>query len=326
MLERGRPLAVYSRIDDLELAPGIAALEDAGFRVQVAGSDDVEVLAHVGADAVALLAGPIRIDEALLSRLPALQVVSLASQGHDNVDVDACARAGVVVSHLPALATEDVAVHAWALTLALVRQLPHYAVSARAAATWVDRPRFTPRRLSNLCIGIIGTGRTAAKYAALAGDSAARVSSWSRAGRALDGARPVAELNDLLTGSDVISLHLPLDADTEGLVDDSFLAAMRPGSYLVNVARGGLVDVSAVSRALDNGHLAGAAFDVLDKEPIVADHPFAERDQVLLTPHVAWLSAETEVSYALEQAANVISWQQTGAVNHLVSAVDAVRR
>jgi len=313
-----RPLAVYAHLDD-DVAPGVAALEAAGFRVELAGSDDPEVLARVGAEAVALLVAYGTVDAALLARLPALRVVSLISQGHDNVDVSACARAGVQVAHLPPLATEEVAVHAWALTLAAVRHLPFFDRSSRSPSTWTARPRVIPRRLSSLEVGIVGTGRTAEKYAALASGHVASIRSWSRTGRSLTGAAPVADLHELLATSDVVSLHLPLTPSTHGLVDDAFLAAMRPGSYLVNVARGGLVDPEAVARALDSGHLAGVAFDVLDEEPTTPGHPLAERDDVLLTPHTAWLSEESELAYVVEQANNVIAWLQTGSVTHPVT-------
>jgi phosphoglycerate dehydrogenase-like enzyme len=312
------PLAVYAYLDD-DVAPGVAALEAAGFRVELAGSDDPEVLAQVGADAVALLVAYGTVDAALLARLPALRVVSLISQGHDNVDVSACARAGIQVAHLPPLATEEVAVHAWALTLAAVRQLPFFDRSSRSPSTWTARPRVIPRRLSSLEVGVVGTGRTAEKYAALASGHVAAIRSWSRTGRSLAGASPVGELRELLSTSDVVSLHLPLTPSTHGLVDDAFLAAMRPGSYLVNVARGGLVDPEAVARALDSGHLAGVALDVLDQEPAPPGHPLAGRDDVLLTPHTAWLSEESELAYVVEQANNVIAWLQTGSVTHPVT-------
>lgn len=318
MSPEARPLAVYAYLDD-DVAPGVAALEAAGFRVVLAGSDDPSVLARVGADAVALLVGYGTVDSDLLRQLPALRVVSLISQGYDNVDVSACARVGVQVAHLPPLATEEVAVHAWALTLAAIRQLPFFDRSSRSFATWTARPRVIPRRLSSLEVGVVGTGRTAEKYAALAGGHVAAIRSWSRSGRSLAGATPVADLHELLGASDVMSLHLPLTAETHHLVNDAFLAAMRPGSWLINVGRGGLVDSAAVARALDSGHLAGVALDVLDQEPAQPGHPLAGRDDVLLTPHTAWLSAESELAYVVEQAANVIAWLQTGSVTHPVT-------
>lgn len=311
-----RPVALYAALDD-DLRPGIATLGEAGFRVVVAGSDVPSDLAAAAPDAVALLVGYGRVDDAVLAALPRLRVVSLMSQGHDNVDVEACTRAGVQVAHLPPVATEEVAVHAWALTLALVRQLPFY--GRATAATWVDRPTFVPRRLSSLNIGIVGTGRIAERYAALAHGHVGALQSWSRGGRALAGATSVADLHELAATSDVVSLHLPLADDTHHLVDDAFLASMRPGSWLVNVGRGGLVDAAALARALDAGHLAGAALDVLDEEPPSPGHPLVGRDDVLITPHVGWFSAESERGYAVEQAANVVAWLQTGAVTHPVT-------
>lgn len=311
-----RPLAIYAAHDD-DVTLGVAALEAAGFDVVQSRSDDPDVLAEFGRDAVALLVAYGTVDADLIARLPHLEVVSLISQGYDNVDVDACVRAGVQVAHLPPVATEEVATHAWALTLALVRGLPFY---ARATAeTWTDRPRSVPRRLSELTIGVVGTGHTAAAYARLAAGHVRETVSWSRGGRTIDGVRPVADLHRMAAECDLISLHLPLGVDTEHVVDAPFLAAMRPGAYLVNVARGGLVDSRALARALDSGHLAGAALDVLDEEPPGPDHPLADRDDVLLTPHVAWFSEESERAYVMEQADNVIAWHRTGAVTHPVT-------
>ncbi|MDO7868223.1 NAD(P)-dependent oxidoreductase [Nocardioides jiangxiensis] len=311
-----RPVAVYAALDD-DLGPGIATLEAAGFRVVVAGSDEPSDLAAAAPEAVALLVGYGRVDDAVLRALPALRVISLMSQGHDNVDLAACTRADVQVAHLPPVATEEVAVHAWALSLALVRQLPFY--GRATAATWLDRPRFAPRRLSDLTVGVVGTGRIAERYAALARGHVGSLLSWSRSGRSLPGTASLADLHDLAATSDVVSLHLPLSGETHHLVDDAFLAAMKPGSWLVNVGRGGLVDSAALARALDSGHLAGAALDVLDEEPPSPGHPLAGRDDVLLTPHVGWFSAESERGYAVEQAANVVAWLRTGAVTHPVS-------
>lgn len=311
------PVAVYAALDD-DLAPGVATLEAAGFRVVLAGSDDPDVLAKVAGDAVALLVGYGTVDEAVLRALPDLKVVSLFSQGHDNVDVEACTRAGVQVAHLPPLATEEVATHAWALTLALVRQLPFY--SRATPETWAARPPVPPRRLSELSIGIVGTGRIAAAYAGLARGHVHDLTSWSRSGRALPGTRAITDLHALAASSDVVSLHLPLTDATRHLVDDDFLGALRPGSWLVNVGRGGIVDPHALARALDRGQLAGAALDVLDQEPPAPDHPLAGRADVLLTPHVGWYSAESERCYATEQAANVVAWLRTGTVTHPVTA------
>lgn len=310
------PVAVYAALDD-DLTPGIAVLEAAGFRVVLADSDDPAVLGRLAGEAVALLVGYGTVDESTLQALPALKVVSLMSQGHDNVDLDACSRAGVQVAHLPPLATEEVATHAWALTLALVRQLPFF---ARATAeTWVDLPPTPPRRLSELSIGIVGTGHIAAAYAALARGHVAAIGSWSRSGRALAGTASITDLHALAAASDVVSLHLPLAHGTRNLIDDDFLAAMRPGSWLINVGRGGLVDSAALARALDRGHLAGAALDVLDEEPPTAGHPLAAREDVLITPHVGWYSAESARAYAVAQAENVVAWSRTGTVNHPVT-------
>ena len=110
----------------------------------------------------------------------------------------------------------------------------------------------------------------------------------------------------------MLSLHLPLTPQTERMVDAEFLAAMPAGSVLVNVSRGGLVDHAALAEALDTGHLAGAALDVLDQEPPSADHPMLGREDVVLTPHIAYFSARTEIEYVRIQAQNAATLLATG--------------
>ena len=123
----------------------------------------------------------------------------------------------------------------------------------------------------------------------------------------------------MVTRSDVVSIHLPLDGSTEKLFDVDLLATMRPGSWLINVSRGGIVDSDALADALDSGHLAGAALDVLDVEPPVPGDRLAEHPNVLLTPHVAYLSDRTAREYVRMQAANVVEWYRTGAPSHSVT-------
>ena len=122
----------------------------------------------------------------------------------------------------------------------------------------------------------------------------------------------VSALTELFEQADAISLHVPLNDETRGMVDASLLARMKPGSVLINTARGGVVDIDALRAALDDGRLDGAALDVLPTEPIAPQHPLAQHPRVLLTPHAAFYSGESEVELRRKAALNIVQWAATG--------------
>jgi D-3-phosphoglycerate dehydrogenase len=317
-----RPLAVYTDTDDLAPDDGCRLLTDNGFRVEVLQTRDPDVIAREAADAIALLVGYAPVDRDLLRRLPALKIVALLSRGHDNVDVDAATELGIWVCTVGDVASEEVATHAWMLTLAMVRQLPFFAEFGTTRG-WLDRPAVLPRRLSELTVGVLGLGSTGRKYAALAAPSTREVLGFDiRTDRpsnpdgggllaGIAGAR-LADLDTVLSQSDVISLHLPLTEDTRGFLDASAFARMRRGVHVVNVARGNLIESAALLTALDTGQVAAAALDVFDAEPPTPDDPLLRHPHVLTTPHVAYLSDATEAGYVMAQAENVVQWSVTG--------------
>lgn len=307
------PLAVYTDVDDLDPTPGVQLLEAAGFRVTVLETRDEHQILDAARDAEALLVGYAPIPASLIEQLPRLRVIALLSRGWDTVDVPAATRQGIWVANLDDLSSDEVADHSWMLAGALLRDLPFHLAAARRGG-WTDRRMPPPRRLSTVTVGLLGLGRIGAKVAARAAGQVTEVvghDPWLPAGVFVPHVRQ-APLDEVLATADVVSLHLPLTDDTHHLVDADFLARMRPGSRLVNTARGGLVDVDALVAALDSGQLSGAALDVLDVEPPGADHPLLHRDDVLVTPHVAYLSDVTRRTYITEQAANVVAWARTG--------------
>jgi phosphoglycerate dehydrogenase-like enzyme len=308
--------AVYADLDDLSPEPGRELLEANGFQVTVL---DTAVPAEVAAAAAtraadALLVGWTAVDDTLLSALPHLRMVSLASRGHDTVDLAAADRRGVWVGALGGVGAEEVATHAWALTLALVRGLPFFAgLGAAPAAGWLDRPAVAPRRLSALTVGVLGLGRIGRTVVALARPGVGAVVGYDPRPEfgTPDGVRR-GSLVETLTAADVLIVALPLDEASSGLLDAAALALLPAGALLVNVARGALVDTAALVAALDTGRLAGAAVDVLDVEPPPTDHPLVGRPDVLVTPHVGFLSADSSTDYVLGQARNVLAWARDG--------------
>ena len=314
-----RPIAVYTDVDDTDPTPGIRLLEEQGFEVRVLGTRDPQEIIAGAQGATVLLPGYASVTREMIEALPELRLISLMSMGFDYVDIEAATEHGVWVTNVPGAATEEVATHALAILLSSVRQLRFYTTSA-VPATWNDRAETAPPRLSETTLGIIGLGKIGRELVRLARPLFGEVIGYDP--MLPDTPEVRAELTDLgvrrtdlaevRAAADVLSLHLPLTPQTERMVDADFLAAMPAGSVLVNVSRGGLVDHAALAEALDTGHLAGAALDVLDQEPPSADHPMLGREDVVLTPHIAYFSARTEIEYVRIQAQNAATLLATG--------------
>jgi D-3-phosphoglycerate dehydrogenase len=314
-----RPVVVYTDVDDTDPAPGIALLEANGFEVRVLGTRDPERIVAEAEDADALLPGYAAIGRDVIAALPRLRVIALMSMGFDYVDVDAATEHGVWVTNVPGAATEEVATHALALLLAAARQLPYYTASA-TPDRWNARAVPAPPRLSELTLGIVGLGRIGRAFARVAGPLFGRVVGYdpmlpdtaSTADELAALGIERTSLEEVRRRSDALSLHLPLTPETERMVDAAFLDEMPAGALLVNVSRGGLVDNAALVAALDSGRLSAAALDVLDQEPPGPQHPLVGRDDVVLTPHIAYYSRRTEIDYVRIQAQNAVSALATG--------------
>lgn len=321
MSARGeRPLAVYTDVDDTDPSIGIRLLEEHGFEVRVLGTRDPQAIIEGSRGAVALLPGYAPVTREVIEALPELRIVPLMSMGFDYVDLEAATERGVWVTNVPGAATEEVATHALAILLSTVRQLPFYTASANPL-DWNDRAPTAPPRLSETTLGVIGLGRIGRELVRLAAPLFGSVIGYDpmlpdtaevRAELDSLGVRR-ASLDEVRASSHVLSLHLPLTPETERMVDTEFLSAMPRGSVLVNVSRGALIDNDALVAALDSGQLSGAALDVLDQEPPEPGHPLLGRDDVVLTPHIAYFSARTEVEYVRIQAQNAVSLLETGA-------------
>jgi D-3-phosphoglycerate dehydrogenase len=245
------------------------------------GSDD-------GLDvAVAVLASNTRLWNASEFALaPRLRVISRVGVGYDNVVVADATAAGVVVCNTPQAPTVSTAEHTVALLLAVTKHLPRHV--ARARAGLAGERVGVALELDGRTLGIVGMGRIAARVAAAAQALGMRVIATDP----MITASPVpgvelVDLDDLLARSDVVSLHAPASAATYHMFDAGAIAKMRPGSYLVNCARGALVDHAALLSALESGHLAGAGLDVTEPEPLPAGHPLLDRTDVVVTPHIA---------------------------------------
>jgi len=315
------PLAVYTDLDDGDdPTVGMELLRANGFDVDYAQSRDPDVVAVAARNAEALLVGYAPVDDALLERLPKLRVISLLSNGSDNVDVEAASRRGIWVATVGAVASEEVATHAWALTLALIRRLPFFMRSG-VEHPWDARPVEAPRRLSELTVGVLGLGSIGRRYATFASAAAHRVVAVDRPGAVAVPGVDAVPYPELLAVSDVLAVFLPLTDDTRGLLDADALAQMPRGAHVVNVSRGAVVDAEALLAAVDSGQLAGAALDVFAREPLPASHPLLDHPRVITTPHVGFLSDRTDAEYVRRQADAVVSWRANGRPNRAVNEV-----
>lgn len=303
------PLAVYLPVEGIDVSPGVQLLHAAGIRTRMVSADAPDDLPEEErGQVVALLAGYDRVDAALMDRLPALRIISMHSAGVDMVDLEAAAARGIEVSNVPAAATEEVAVHAFALALALSRQIVAFDHQVRSGG-WLDEPAQVPRRISTLTCGVLGLGRIGRTFAGLAASVFGRVLGHDPLVLAADWPAGVArvELDELLSAADCVSLHLPLTTATRHLIGAAELRRMQPSAVLVNTSRAEIVYHQALVAALHDGSLGGAALDVLPTEPPAADEPAVTAPNTVLTPHVGYLSAESRADYARIPAQNVVA-------------------
>lgn len=270
-------------------------------------------------NAAALLVSQYAVDADRIATLEHCRVVSRYGIGVDTVDVEAATGAGIWVANAPTYGIEEVATHAVAMLLSLARQLDA-ADDVLAAGGWrTAPPEFSdPRapegtrslpihRLSTRTVGFVGFGNIGRAVAGRLRGFEPRMlvyDPYVDAGDVPDEVSLV-DLETVLAESDFVTVHSPLTDETRGLLDRATLAAMKDSAYLVNCARGGIVDEDALVAALDAGELAGAALDVFEAEPLPEGHPLRDHDRVLTTPHIAYYSEESDVERREQAVANV---------------------
>lgn len=225
-----------------------------------------------------------------------LRGIACRSIGIDYLDVRAANRAGVIVTNIRDYCVVAVAEYTMGIILTLFRHIPAAAEAVRRGQ-WARRYEFAGTELEGKTIGLIGLGNIGQRVATYAKAFGMRVLAYSPHVRkevaAAVGAKLVS-LDELLREADIVSVHTSLRDDNRGLLNEDRLRAMKLGSYLVNVSRGALVDEDALYRVLRDGHLAGAALDVLCAEPPREDNPLLTLDNVIITPHIAWNTGEAK--------------------------------
>ena len=267
-----------------------------------------EVLLHGVADCVGFLSMLVDVvDEELLDAAPALRVISQMAVGVDNIDIASCLQRGILIGHTPDVLTETVADTAFALMAAVVRRIPEGIDVVREGRWGVWDPwAMLGGDLHGATLGIVGMGRIGSAVARRATGFDMRVLYSSPSEKAGSGATHV-ELDELLTTADIVVLTAPLTAGTRHLIGREQLEAMRPSSFLVNVARGALVDTEALVQALQEGRIAGAALDVTDPEPLPPDHPLVALGNCLVVPHIGSASVRARRGMASLAVDNLIA-------------------
>jgi glycerate dehydrogenase len=275
-----------------------------------------EIVQRLGGAAVAIT-NKVPLSAETLAQLPDLKLIAVAATGTDAIDLAAAKARGIVVANIRGYATESVPEHAFALILALSRNLMRYRDEVLAGRwqreaqyCFFDRPI---RDLAGLTLGVIGAGSLGRAVAALGDAFGMNVLFHSRSTDEPVAVGRYVALDDLLRWSDVVTLHLPLNEGSRGMIGAGKLALMRKSAILVNTARGGIVDEAALLAALESGALAGAALDVTSPEPPPADAPImriAALPNAIVTPHVAWASDGAMQALANQLVDNIEAWER----------------
>ncbi|SOD98027.1 C-terminal binding protein [Blastococcus haudaquaticus] len=304
-------------------------LAAAGAELVLAPSGEPAELARLAGDADAILTCFAKVTAEVLEAAPRCRTVARYGVGVDNIDVARATELGMVVSNVPVYCVDEVADSALLGILALARRLLPLNRDIVRGGWGRDVPG-AGTRLRGKVLGLVGLGVIGSALAARAQALGLEVIAYDLSGRPVPGVRVVSSLDHVLAEADAVSLHVPLTAATHHLIGAEQLRLMKPTAWLVNTARGPLVDNEALLAALDAGEIAGAALDVTDPEPLPADHPLRRRDDVVLTPHTAFSSDGSLAELATRAAANVVDVLQgrvpATVVNPQVLTSPALRR
>jgi D-3-phosphoglycerate dehydrogenase / 2-oxoglutarate reductase len=290
------------------LDPARAVLGGIGATLELATEPTPDAIVRVAAGADALLVTYAKISADMIARMSRCRIISRFGIGVDNVDVPAATRAGIVVTRVPDYCIDEVSDHAMALLLALARKIP-IANAQVHAGRWEMAAVVPIHRLRGSVLGLAGFGRIPQLVAPKAAAFGLRVVAFDPYVPAdvfaRSGVEPV-DFAELLRISDYVSIHTPLAPETYGLFDAEAFRRMKPTAYIINTARGPIVDEGALARALDAGQLAGAALDVMPNEPPLAS-PLFGRTNVILTPHTSFYSEESLVELQTKAAQEVVA-------------------
>ena len=265
------------------------------------------------AEADIVLTNKVIVGREEMTQLPHLKYIGVLATGYNVVDTEAAHERGITVTNVPAYSTESVAQMVFAHLLTVTNRTEHYAIANREGR-WTNNKDFCywdfpHQELSGKSFGIVGLGNIGQRVAAIAHAFGMRVCAYtSKSESQLPSYVEKKPLTDLLSESDVISLHCPLTPDTRHLINSDTLQKMKPSAILINTGRGPLVDDQAVAEALAEGRLAAFCADVLTEEPPKATNPLLNQPNAFITPHIAWASTEARIRLLQVAIGNVRSF------------------
>ena len=281
-------------------------------------TENSDIAAAVG-DADAVICNKCLITEEVFSACPNLKYVGLFATGYNNIDLAAASRHGAVVCNVPSYSTAAVAQHTFAFILEYYSKISQY-IKMTAEGGWIGYKLFSnfcipTTEIEGLTLGIVGYGNIGRRVADIARAFGMRVITHTRSPQRVTDGTPCLTLEELLEKSDVVSLHCPLTAENDKLINEQTLSLMKPTALLVNTARGGLIDEPALSKALKNGTIAAACIDALTLEPMREGCVLQGLDNCYITPHVAWAPRETRERLIDRVAENLLAWRDGKPIN-----------
>lgn len=284
---------------------GMAMLRDVGDVTVKTGMDEATLRATLPGFETLVVRSATTVTEKSLELAEDLALIGRAGIGVDNIDVDACTRRGIAVMNTPEAAAVTTGEHALSLLMSLARHIPAADASIRAG-NW-EKSKFTGVELQGKQLGVVGLGqigRVVASKAKGIGMTIAAYDPFVSQAKAPDGVR-MLDLDELLQTSDFVTVHVPLMDETHHLLNRERLLSMKKGARLVHAARGGIVCEQALCEVLESGHLAGAALDVFESEPLAADNPLRKAPNLVLTPHLGASTKEAKRNVSLDMARQI---------------------
>lgn len=308
-------------VSDTLSEEGLEILRSAGLNViYKPGLPSEELKKEIeDADALIIRSGT-KVTKEIIEHAKRLKVIGRAGTGLDNVDVAKATEKGIVVMNVPGGNTLSAAEHTFALLLSLARRIPQADVAVKSGV-W-DRKKFIGVELNGKVLGIIGLGRIGSIVAERALCFKMKVLAYDpyvSPEFAKERGVELVSLDELLSRSDFVTIHTPLTRETYHLLNKERISKMKKGAYLINCARGGIVDENALYEALVSGHLAGAALDVFEKEPVPPDHPLLKLNNVVVTPHLGASTVEAQKVVAVEIAKQVVDYLLHGIIRNAVN-------
>jgi D-3-phosphoglycerate dehydrogenase / 2-oxoglutarate reductase len=302
-----RPLVAVSDSVFPNLDPTRAVLAQLSAEVRLAQEPTPEAILEVAREADALLTTYAKIPAEMIAQMKRCRIIARFGIGVDNVDIPAATKAGIVVTRVPDYCIDEVSDHAMALLLALARKIP-FSNAQTHAGRWAMKAVVPIHRLRGSVLGLVAFGQIARLVAEKAEPFGLRVVTYDPYVPPETLARSGVEevpFGELVEISDYISIHTPLMPETHHLFNADVFRRMKPTAYLINTARGPIVDEAALAHALDQGQLAGAALDVMEKEPPTGS-PLFGRDNVIVTPHTSFYSEESLLDLQTKAAEEVL--------------------